>query len=878
MKIIHSWHDRSVKQVLEALESTSKGLSDSQISSRASGGANELPRKKPDAWWQVLARQFMSPLIIILLVASLVTALMHEWVDTGVILAAVLVNTIIGFIQEYRSSHALEQLRSMVQPTARVIRDGAWREIDARSLVVGDILLLGTGDQVSADARVIECVDLVMNESALTGESSPVSKTIEVLKADALMAERINMVYAGTTVTAGRGMAVVVAIGASTELGAIATLVGETGETQTPLQEQLASLARGLSLVVLFLVVLVFAIGMARGGSLFEMFEMSVALAVAAIPEGLVVAVTVILAIGMQRILKRGSLVRRLVGAETLGSVSVICSDKTGTITEGEMRLTDVITAGGRHQMSASLADTAPDIAALLQVLTLCNDAAVVQTPEGEVEVVGSPTERAIIEALLATQINLTAVRAEYERVGEVPFDSAYKYMMTANRFGEQTRVLLKGAPMKVLPACTHEQINGKTVELTRGRLEEQQAQVEALTGEGLRLIAVAQRQWSRADTAICHDDLENFTFLGFIGLHDPLRPEAKEQIAAAHRAGVRTVIITGDHPQTARVIGRSAGLVAREDQVVIGSDIDNWSDEELHERVKDITIYARVEPRHKIRIVSAWRSRGEVVAMTGDGVNDAPALQAADIGIALGSGTEVAKQVADVVLLDNNLSTITAAIEEGRIIFDNIRKSTVYLLAGSFTELTLIAGALLLGLPLPITVAQILWINLVADSFPGVGLMMEPGEDNVMARKPRGRKEPVLGGGMGWIVALIAVTLNVGLFSLYLWLLSQGIEIEAMQSIMFAAVSIDSLLFIFAVRSFHRTIFTTNPFSNPYLNVGVMAGFALMLLALLHPTFQVMFDVVPLRLSDWGLLLMMGLVKLFIIEIGKHLFIIRHL
>jgi len=870
------WHHMTAPKVLEQLQSSVDGLEVSQVTTlREKYGLNALPTKKIDPWWMVLVRQFASPLIIVLLVAAGVTIVMNALVDTGVILAAVFINTIIGFFQEYKASRALEQLRSLVQPIALVLRDGQEVEVDATQLVPGDILIIKIGDRISADARLVEVVNLVVNESALTGESLPVTKELNVLPVGTLLAERSNILYAGTTITAGRGLAVVIETGVNSELGKIAELVQNTEETSTPLQVQLKRLARWISVVVCVLVAFVFLLGLLKGFSTFEMFEVSVALAVAAIPEGLVVAVTVILAIGMQRILKRKSLVRRLVAAETLGSVSVICSDKTGTITEGEMRVTDVVSFTESY-LVRDLLDGYPDeIKKIIHNIALCNDADLVACEDG-MELKGSPTERALMRAVIDLGIDVDELTSRHKRTAEIPFDSSHKFMLTANDWSGGSRLLFKGAPGIILKACDRIRLDGKSIKMTDEQRKKLVAQVDLLTQKGLRIIATAYKQSKTVVTDLSGHELSGYTFSGFIGLRDPLRKEARQQIRAAERAGVKTIIITGDHPQTAKAIGIEAGLSVEADGVVIGSQLDEWSDSELERRVSKIQIYARVEPRHKIRIVKAWQARGEVVAMTGDGVNDAPALKAADIGVALGSGTEVAKQAADVVLLNNDLGTITAAIEEGRIMFDNIRKSTVYLLAGSFSEISLIAGSIALGLPLPITATQILWINLFADSFPGAGLTMEPGEKGVMRRSPRPRKEAVLNSSMIKMILSAALILNIGFFALYFWLLGQGMEVEQMQSIMFAAVSIDSLLFIFSVRKFHSSIFRSNPFSNPYLVVGVGMGFGLMFLALLHPFFQYVFHIMPLSLSHWLLLLIIGMVKLIAIEIAKEVFILR--
>jgi Ca2+-transporting ATPase len=792
--------------------------------------------------------------------------LLHEWVDVGVILAAVLLNAVIGFVQEYKANKALEQLRSLVQPHALVIRDGEEQEVRAEDLVPGDVLVLNTGDRVTADARVVESIDMMLNEAALTGESFPVAKQEKVLDVGTLLADRTNLVFTGTSVVGGRGRAVIVATGVNTELGRVASMVQQAEETKTPLQEQLTRLARWIAFVIGVLIVLLFALGLSKGEALFEMFEMSVALAVAAVPEGLVVSVTVILAIGMQRILKRQALVRRLLAAETLGSVSVICSDKTGTITEGKMRVTHLVTAAHTWEFPLKKRATEKVLHEMLDVMALCNDAAVLEK-EGETQVNGSPTEHALMMTVLEQGIHPRELQHEHPRTAEIPFDSAHKFMVTAHQWGKQTKILAKGAPSKIYGFCDEVLVGGKGVALSKTRLETLKKQELSLTKQGIRLIAVAIKHTNKEVHHFEKDAQSGFVFYGFIGLRDPLRPEAKAQIKAAKRAGVRTVIITGDHPETARAIGAEAGLVAGPESVIVGSELDDWTDHELEKRVNRIAIYARVEPRHKIRIVNAFQSKGEVVAMTGDGVNDAPALKAADIGLAVGSGTEVAKQASDVVILDNNLSSITAAIEEGRVMFDNIRKTSVYLLSGSFTEIALIAFSILAGLPLPLLPVQILWINLVADSFPNIGLTLEKAESDVMRIPPRPRNEGVLNKDMLLIGAIIGGVTIATLIGFYLWLL-QNTTVEHAQSVMFAAVGIDTLIYVFAVKSFRKTIFHVNPFANLWLIGGVLCGFAVMLVALLVPFFREALELEMLVLSDWGLLLIMALGKLFVIEI----------
>ncbi|MFH1315603.1 MAG: HAD-IC family P-type ATPase, partial [Candidatus Uhrbacteria bacterium] len=604
------YHELSTTQVLRSLGSgRDTGLFEQEIKARQKKyGANELPKTKPAGWLIILLRQFASPFMYILLFAAVVSVFFHDYVDAGVIVAAIVVNTLVGFIQEYKASKALDHLRSLVKPIVRVRRDGSEVSIPAHAVVPGDILILQAGDHVAADARIIESISLETNEATLTGESMPIAKGTDSLAKGTVLAERSNMIFAGTVVTVGKGQAVVVDIGLKTELGKIAKLITETKEEKTPLQVQLVKLAKLLTIIFVSISVLIFFVGVFSGRSVFEMFLTSVALAVAAVPEGLLVAVTVIFAIGMQRILRRQALVRKLVATETLGSVSVICTDKTGTITMAQMEATDIV---------AEDKDLAQTIA------ILCNDAVV---SEKDI-VLGSPTEAALMRSALSSGLDAKELNNKHKRLFEIPFDSKHKYMVTLNEWEGGQAVLVKGAPEKVLEFCG----DGKAA----------RAKAEEMTKQGLRVLAVAYKKINKEKKKeINKTDLHDLTFVGLFGLRDPIRPDAKETIARAAQAGVRTVMITGDHPDTAVAIAKEAGILCERNNVLTGVELDELSDEELQKKVDEISVYARVEPMHKVRIVQAWRARGEVVSMTGDGINDAPALKAADIGVALGNGT----------------------------------------------------------------------------------------------------------------------------------------------------------------------------------------------------------------------------------------------
>lgn len=876
------WHELGTKQVLRSLDASDSGLDAEEAKVRLTKyGTNELPHKPPAGWFIILIRQFNNPFMYILIFAAVVSVAFADWIDAGVIAAAIVVNTVVGFVQEYKASQALEHLRSMVKPMVRVRRANEEMVIPAGQIVPGDLLLLDAGDHVAADARIIFANTFETNEAALTGESLPITKQVEPVEAGTVLAERTCMVYAGTVVTAGRARAVVVATGLRSELGKIAKLVSETKEEQTPLQVQLGRLAKWLSVLFVAVSLIIFAIGVGSGRSMFEMFLTAVALAVAAVPEGLIVAVTAIFAIGMQRILRRHALIRRLIATETLGSVSVICTDKTGTITEARMEATEVVT--GEQIVSGVQSSGGKSTEATLlahEIAMLCNNTAINRETEGleKLEVLGSPTESALVQVALKAGLRKFRLEEEHERYFEIPFDSKHKYMATVNAWdGEYRAILLKGAPERLLEFCKTVRINGKDVDLTEDERTRLLDAAHEMTTRGLRVLAVAYQLTDSSTNKITEKDLPGSTFVAFYGLRDPIRPDAKETIAKAKSAGVRTVIITGDHPDTAMTIAQEVGVLADQEHTMIGPDLDQLSDEEFSAKVESINVYARVEPAHKVRIVAAWQKHGQVVSMTGDGVNDAPALKAANIGVALGTGTEVAKETADMVLLDNTLTTIVAAIEQGRVIFDNIRKVTVFLLANGFSEMILVGGAVLLGMPLPLLPAQILWVNLVTDGFPSVALTTEPGEPGVMKEPPRTKTEPIMNREMKILIFIIATVADIALFAIFWYMYQSGVySIEFIRTFIFTAIAVSSLMYIFAIKSFRRSIFRTPLFNNKWLWLGVGVGFLMQLAVVTIPFLQHIFETVTLSWFHWLILLGIGSIKLVAIEIAKWFFIVR--
>lgn len=883
------WHSLSVRETLRRLKTSSaKGLNLQEAEERKKKyGHNALPEEKRLTAVKIFFSQFKNPLIYILLIAAIITFTLREFIDMFVILLAVALNTIIGFIQENKANKAITYLRKLVKHRARVIRGETEHEVGAEDLVPGDIVLLQAGDRVPADARIIQAKDFQTDEAPLTGEATPVNKIIQALEKGVVMADRKNMIFMGTTVTRGKALAVVTETGKHTFLGETASLIKETSEDKTPLQLRLTQLGKWIAAAVAFISLVILVLGILADKSFVEMFIMAVAIAVSATPEGLVVAVTVILAIGMQRILKKGSLVRNLVAAETLGSTTVICTDKTGTLTEGRMQVTEIYT--GRDLLERkdkkyqeldwqSIKESSGHLFALTIGLA-CNNAAI-ENPEEDLSrwsILGDPTERALLLAAYHAGLNKEKIDKRTPRLDEIPFDSDKKYMATLNKGEKHHWIYMKGAPEKLLERSRFLQIDGKKKKISPKVSKELQNAYEKLTSRGLRLLAVGYREVSPETNKLAAEDLENIVLVGFIGLKDPLRKEVPATLALTQRAGIKTLMVTGDHRLTAKAIAEEAGLKIKEKNIIEGAELEEMDDDELNKRIEDIKIFSRVTPRHKIRIVDILQARGEVVAMTGDGVNDAPAIKSADIGVALGSGSDVTKETADIVLLDNNFKTIVEAVKQGRTIFDNIKKVIVYLMSDSFSEIILIGGSLLLGLPLPLLPAQILWVNIVNDSLPVFALSFEKSEKEVMEDRPRPKEAPIMDIEMKVLIFIIGVITSFIIFALYVYFLQTGsYTIKHLNTFVYAAITIDSLFFIYACRSFRHNIWHYNPFTNHFLNISVLLGFVSLLISIYWEPIQILLRTVPLNFYDWTFLIILGMINLFFIEITKWFFIVK--
>ncbi|MFA6410333.1 MAG: HAD-IC family P-type ATPase [Candidatus Buchananbacteria bacterium] len=887
------WHALSETKVLSLLKTDKSGLTQIEAQKRTKKfGPNRLPEEKKETGLAIFLNQFKSPLVYVLLGAAGISLILQDFIDLAVILITVFINIILGFYQENRAYKAIYFLKKLIDFKARIWRDRQLVEVNVFDLVPGDIVALKAGDKIPADCRLLNIDNFLVNEATLTGESVPVEKNLAVLDKGAVLADRKNMVFSGTIVARGKATAVVCETGINTQLGQITKLVQETKKEKTPLQSQLENFSQYLIYIVLAICGILILIGKLQGRPIFGfgqaaregMLNTAAAIAVAAIPEGLSISVTVILAIGMQAILKRNALVRHLVAAETLGSVSIICTDKTGTLTEGKMQVAKIITAedetDSRRLSPYVHSDSLFDKDLILKMSLLCSDA-VLENPTAELEeqkIIGDPTETALLLAALQNSIPYQEIHQQQPRLSEIPFDSENKYMATLNRLNDQSDVVyVKGAPEKIFAMLSQVRMNNRKENFDKEKLKLLKTKYEKLTNQGLRVLAFAYKKIPSNKKSEIKGELNDLIFVGFVALQDPLRPKTKDTIKLAQQAGIRTIMVTGDHKLTAKAIYRELGFDISEKNILEGHELEQMSDEQFEKIVENIDIYARVEPHHKLRIVDAWQKKGEVVAMTGDGVNDAAAIKSADIGIALGSGTDVAKETSDLVLLDNNFKTIVAAIERGRIIFDNIKKNILYLLSDSFSEIILISGALILGLPLPILPAQIIWVNMIDDGFPSLALTLEKGDENVMTYKPRRKKDKLLDSEMKILIFGIGAMTNLILLGLFYYLLRTNIfDLTHIRTLIFSMLGTESLLYVFSCRNLRHSIFKSNHFSNPYLIGAVLIGLALQLLAVYQPFLQKIFETVSLGLNDWLIIIVLNLVQLAGVELVKYYFIVK--
>lgn len=882
-------HNLPWEELVEVLALHSdEGLDDQEVATlRSVHGYNELAEEPPVPAWKRFLGQFKELVIWILIVAAVIAGITGEIVDTVAILAIVLLNGVIGFLQEGRAEQALASLRKLSSPIAKVIRGSKLVSIPARELVPGDRIELEAGDNVPADARLIKTFSFQTQEAALTGESTPIEKDADVvLTDDSPLAERQNMVYLGTVATAGKASAVTVATGMQTELGRIAGLLARDEPEPTPLQRRLAELGRVLVFVCLALVTVVFVLHVARGGNLLEVFLVSVSLAVAAVPEGLPAVVTLTLALGLQRMVARNALIRKLPSVETLGSVTVICSDKTGTLTRNEMTVLSIVVGSGEFRVTGTgyqpdgklqlVTGSTQDVAAssdlrlLLTIATRCNNAelSAPKSASDQWQVIGDPTEGALLTVAMKGGIDVS--HGTYRSIEQIPFDSQRKAMSVVASEPDGTLAMFtKGAPEMVLAMCHAERVNGEDQPLGEERRKAILHTNTAMADKALRVLAFAYRRLASAEGPFREEQL---VFVGLAGMIDPPREEVKEAVKLCASAGIRPVMITGDHPATARAVAEVLGLLANNSRVVTGQDLEKMTDDQLAAEVERISVYARVSAEHKLRIVRAWKRRGHVVAMTGDGVNDAPAIKAADIGIAMGiTGTDVTKEVADMVLTDDNFRSIVSAVEEGRSIFNNIQNFVHYLLSTNAGEVLLMFFAAVVGWPVPLAAIQILWINLVTDGLPALALAMEPADRDVMSRPPRPARQPVISLLRGALILFQGVLIAAAA-AIAFWYTYGGHPeaVDQARTVAFCTLAFAQLFFSFACRSERFTLPELGFFTNRYLLVAIVVSSLLQLGVVVVPFVRPIFEVTSQPGEKWLLVLMCSLAPVTVVEVGK--------
>ena len=889
------WYDQTKEQVADELDvDPCSGLSYQQAAARLEKyGKNKIVGKKNKSLIVMFFAQLKDALIYVLLAATVITFIIGEYTDSIIILSVVLINAIIGVVQEYKAEQAIAALQKMSNPKTIVRREGIEQEIDSEDLVLGDVVLIDAGRFIPADLRLTESSNLQIEESALTGESVPTLKDASAVIEDerSNIGDRSNMAFRSTTATYGRGEGMVVATGMQTEMGKIASILDNEPDTKTPLQKRLDELGKTLGLMAIGVSVVILLISLVQGRDTFDMFLIAISLAVAAIPEGLAAIVAIVLAIGMTRMSKINAIIKKLPAVETLGSVNIICSDKTGTLTQNRMSVIEHFTLMGNQgaveankttekfaENESSENTVAVELNADEQLMAysflLCNDASI------KGEEIGDPTEIALVT--YAKKVGLNKVKAEeqYPRIDECPFDSERKLMSTLNQSSDGYRVHVKGAIGRVLSLCTHVLDNGEEVAITDTHKE---LFLQAATTMGEKALRVLAAAYKNVDQVIDPEDMEkDLVFIGIVGMIDPPRTEVKDSIAKAKKAGITAIMITGDHADTAFAIAKQLDMASERQQTISGSDIDQMSDETFSKDIMNYRVFARVSPEHKVRIVKALQAHGNIVSMTGDGVNDAPALKAADIGVAMGiTGTDVSKGASDMILTDDNFTTIVHAIEEGRNIYKNIKKSVTYLLSCNLGEVITILVAIIFAWPLPLLATQILWINLITDTFPAIALGIDKSDKAVMNEKPRDAKESFFAGGAWFTVIFGGVLIGaLALIAFYIGLRAEGYylgqdnipesALTHARTMTFLVLASSQLFYSLAMRHASKSIFKVGLFSNPYLVAAVLFGFALQVVIISVPLFANAFKVQPLDLQDWLMVLGLALIPFALKELSK--------
>ncbi|HLD61108.1 MAG TPA: cation-translocating P-type ATPase [Patescibacteria group bacterium] len=878
----HLWHTLSIEQVISELNTNSgTGLSTAEVSRRLTQyGKNELQSAPPVSPWKLLLGQFKNVLVIILLLASVLSGVLGHITEAIAIAVIVLFAVILGFIQEYRAERAIEALRQMAAPTALVLRDGKEMEVPAMELVPGDVIIITTGDRIPADARLLEVVNLKIEEAALTGESVAVEKKTDTFTApDLPLGDRKNIVYAGTSATYGRGRAIIVGTGMQTEFGKIAGMLQDVETAETPLQKNLDKVGKSLAKAAFVIIVLIVALGLWRGQPLLDMFIFGVALAVAVVPEALPAVVTISLAIGVQRMVKRHALVRRLPAVETLGSTTVICSDKTGTLTKDEMTVRKIyadgrglldVTGSGYEPKGEFLLNGNPIAAqgVLMEFLrggVLCSDARSIQV-EGQWDIKGDPTEGALIVVAAKAGINKEFLDEQNKRIAEIPFSSETKRMTTLHQSERGVVAYSKGAAEVILNSCSHFLTDATgPVPLEPEMRQKLLKTTQDMAEQALRVLAVAYKPGATLESAE-----KDMVFLGMVGMIDPPRAEAKAAIQTCKDAGIKIMMITGDHPLTATAIARELNLLVGQPIIITGPELEAMSDEELDQKIEEADVFARVSPAHKLRVVAALQKHKHIVAMTGDGVNDAPALKKADIGIAMGiTGTDVTKEAASMTLTDDNFASIVAAVEEGRIIFGNIKKYLMYLLSSNIGEIGLMIGSTLLGLPLPLTAVQILYVNLATDGLPALALAVDPPDTDVMQHPPRRHGDGIFSRSVIALMLVGGLWSTIVNLSLFMWARSTHRTLAETMTMVFVSLVLIQFFKAYNFRSDRQSV-AKKPFANKWLNRAILWELVLLALIIYVPFLQKPFTTFGLPWQDWALIIIAAFTVVPVLELTK--------
>ncbi len=884
------WYSLSTEEVEKLLNvDEKKGLEADEIEKRLEKyGRNEIVSKNKKPIWKMILEQFTDFMIIVLIIAAIVSGVVnHEFTDSIIILIIVILNAIIGVVQEVKAQKSLDSLKELSAPHCKAIRNGEIVNIDSKELVPGDVVVLETGDNIPADLRIIEAINLKIQEAALTGESVPVEKHADVLKDEKVgLGDRVNCAFSSSLVTYGRGKGIVVSTGMDTEVGKIAKMLDDVDDSETPLKRRLEALGKTLGIAALVICALIFAVGFfIYKRDWIEMFMTAVSLAVAAIPEGLPAISTIVLSIGVQRMVKRNAIIRTLPSVETLGSATVICSDKTGTLTQNKMTVEKIFCDNKVFGTEYKEKDGNEQYKLLLDCMILCNDTKLKKDGEKYITT-GDPTETALVDLGLRSNVIKDNLDNEYKRVEEIPFDSERKLMTTVHDKNGKLVVFTKGGVDELLAKCSKIRLNGEDVKLTQEHIDMILATNEQFALCALRVLAMAYKDIDQIPEKANMNSLESdLTYIGMVGMIDPARPEVKEAVAKCRTAGIRPVMITGDHKITAVAIAKEIGILREGDEAITGAELQEMSQEELEKNVQKYSVYARVSPEHKVRIVNAWKSHDEVVAMTGDGVNDAPALKAADIGAAMGIvGTDVAKEAADVVLTDDNFATIVSAVEEGRRIYDNILKAVAYLLSANIGEIITLFIATMFGwLIEPLLPIHMLWINLVTDSLPALALSVDPAEKNIMNRKPKKNKN-VFTKGMIW--RIIYQGIMIGGLTLLAFAIGCGFDFNSIvdtegnvtsigvtaQTMAFAVLALSELVHVFNLRSNKDSIFKVGLLTNKILLGAIAISASLMLIVLNIPVLHGIFEIKMLTLGEVGIVTLLSFAPLIIVEIFKLL------